>query len=119
MKADSDSATDDVDVEDTKKDEPMPVEDDLILETVDKSDESIAETDIDVHSVNENYGIASECTVKSDESLPDDVPLNKSDELGTATMGLVEPMECASVHSMPSPKHIITTDEIMLESVSV
>lgn len=119
MKADVDSAKDDLDEDAKKLDEPMPVEEDSILETVDKVDEILTEADVDVHSINENDGIGSECIVKSEEISSDTELLDKSDESSTATMGLAEPMECASVNSQASPKHAMATDESMLESVSV
>lgn len=100
-------------------DEPMPVEDDTILEPANKSDEHITETDIEVRSVTENDAVVTDDIAKSDEIIADVPPLDKSDELSTATMGSIEPMECASGNSMASPKHAMATDEIMLESVSV
>lgn len=86
---------------DTKKsDEPMPVEDDTIIEMAQKIEENIGETDVEVTEAPQSIQITNEPT--------------KSNHLSTT-----EPMECASVNSMASPKHIMTTDVIMAESVSV
>lgn len=112
-----DEAKDELD--NKKLDEPMPVEEDSILETVNKIDAIINESDVDVRSIAENDVIETESLGKSDEILLEVPPLDKSDEMSSATMNSAEPMECASVNSMASPKHAMATDEIMLESVSV
>lgn len=122
MKTSMDSAKDDVDVigDDIKRlDEPMPVEDDAILGAANKIDDIISETFAAAQSVSENVAVETDDNGKPEEILTDAVPLDKSDELSTATMGSAEPMECASGNSMASPKHAMATDEIMLESVSV
>lgn len=100
---------------DSKKiDEPMPVEDDPILEIAAKIED---ETDIEVTDVAET---PSE-NVKVDEDLVVEPALNKSDDLHTTNdqLSATEPMECASVISMASPKHTMANDVIMTESVSV
>lgn len=73
--------------------EPMPVEDDQV---VDKAGDH-CENDIDV---GEDGKIA-------DNGIRED------------KMNSTEPMECASVASFASPKHIMTTDVVMAESLSV
>lgn len=112
--------TDDEKLSETKKsDELMPVEDDTIIEMAQKIEENIVEADVDVA---EPIEITTE-NIKSTEedSLTIVQPLNKNDGLNTSGHHLnsTEPMECASVNSMASPKHIMTTDVIMAESVSV
>lgn len=102
-----------------KLDEPMPVEEDPILEIANKTDAISNESDVEVRSINENDVIETESLEKSDEILIEVPPHDKSDELSIATMNSAEPMECASGNSMASPKHAMATDEIMLESVSV
>lgn len=99
-----------------KIDEPMPVEDDQILEIANKIEDNIVETDIEVIEVVEN---SSEHT-KNDDTLIIE-PANKTDDLIATNdhLSIAEPMECASVNSMASPKHIMATDVIMTESVSV
>lgn len=79
--------------------EPMPVEDDNVL---DKTDENCCETDIDVSDDSKVAGNGNH----DDKSL-----LNSA----------AEPMECVSVGvtSFASPKHTMTTDIVMTESVSV
>lgn len=98
-----------------KSDELMPVEDDSIIEMAHKIEESIVETDVDVA---EPIEITTEIVKSAEE---DEQSLNKIDGLSTSGdhLNSAEPMECASVNSMASPKHIMTTDVIMAESVSV
>lgn len=106
---------------DTKKsDELMPVEDDTIIEMAHKIEENIAETDVEVTEALEPIDILSE-NVKSEDCLTIDQSLNRCDELNSSgdPLNSSEPMECASVNSMASPKHTMTTDVIMAESVSV
>lgn len=102
-----------------KSDELMPVEDDSIVEMAHKIEENIVETDVDVA---EPIEITTE-HVKSneDDSLAIEQPLNNNDRFITSGdhLNTSEPMECASVNSMASPKHIMTNDVIMAESVSV
>lgn len=103
-----------------KTDEPMPVEEDSILEAATKIEESIAETDVEVSEITETIIIGTE-NRKCDESLING-PINKNDDLNVSTndhLNSSEPMECASVNSMASPKHTMTTDVIMAESISV
>lgn len=103
--------TEDEKFSDTKKsDELMPVEDDSIIEMAHKIEENITETD-DIVADN----------IKSDDSLTIEQPLNKSDDLNSTSdhLNAIEPMECASVNSMASPKHTMANDVIMAESVSV
>lgn len=120
IKGDNDIETETIEAEDdklsdTKKsDELMPVEDDSIIEMAHKIEENITETDEvpdDIATVN----------VKSDDSLTIEQPLNKSDDLNSTPdhLNAAEPMECASVNSMASPKHTMANDVIMAESVSV
>lgn len=101
-----------------KSDELMPVEDDTIIEMAHKIEENIAETDVEVADVADPIGITSGIT-KSDDSLTIEQPLDKNDVLNVANdqLNASEPMECASVNSMASPKH--TNDVIMAESISV
>lgn len=112
--------TEDEKLSDTKKsDESMPVEDDTIIEMAHKIEENISETDVEVSEVPEPIEIAS-VIVKSDDSF--EQPLDKSDELNTTGdhLNSTEPMECASVNSMASPKHtMVINDVIMAESISV
>lgn len=112
--------TEDDKLSDTKKsDESMPVEDDSIIEMAHKIEENITETDVEVTDV-EPIEITTEI-IKTDDICAIEQPLNKSDDLSATTdqMSTAEPMECASVNSMASPKHIMTTDIVMAESVSV
>lgn len=103
-----------------KSDELMPVEDDSIIEMAQKIEENIVEAaDVDVA---EPIEIITEHVKSTEEdSLNIEQPLNKNDGLNTSGdhLNATEPMECASVNSMASPKHIMTTDVIMAESVSV
>lgn len=112
--------TEDEKLSDTKKsDESMPVEDDTIIEMAHKIEENISETDVDVSEVPESIE-TSLINVKSDDCL--EQPLNKNDDLNTTVdhLNTAEPMECASVNSMASPKHtMIINDVIMAESISV
>lgn len=113
--------TEDEKLSDTKKsDESMPVEDDSIIEMAHKIEENISETDVEVSEVPEPIEIAS-VNVKYDDSLPIEQSLNKCDDLTTGDhLNATEPMECASVNSMASPKHtMVINDVIMAESVSV
>lgn len=114
--------TEDEKLSDTKKsDESMPVEDDTIIEMAHKIEENICETDVEVSEVPEPIEIAS-VNVKSDDSLTIEQPINKCDDLNTTGdhLNSTEPMECASVNSMASPKHtMVINDVIMAESVSV
>lgn len=107
---------------DTKKtDELMPVEEDTIIEMAQKIEENLVENDVEVSDVTDPIGIASHIA-KSEESLAIEQPLDKSDELHTVEsdqLNSSEPMECASVNSMASPKHTMTNDVIMAESISV
>lgn len=101
---------------DTKKsDESMPVEDDTIIEMAQKIEENIGETDVEVTDAIEPIEINIESTKSIEQQLI------KTDDLSVIGDHLnpAEPMECASVNSMASPKHIMTTDVIMAESVSV
>lgn len=112
--------TEDEKFSETKKsDELMPVEDDSIDEMAHKIEENIVETDVDVA---EPIEITTEI-VKANEAdaLSIEQPLNKNDGLHASGdhLSSSEPMECASVNSMASPKHIMTNDVIMAESVSV
>lgn len=105
--------------ESKKSDEPMPVEDDSIVEMAHKIEENIVEADVDVA-----IEITTEIVKSNDEDseLTIEQPLNKDDGLnasGDDHLNTSEPMECASVNSMASPKHIMTNDVIMAESVSV
>lgn len=79
--------------------EPMPVEDDNVL---DKTDENCCETDIDV---------SDDSKVAGNGNADDKSHLNSTSE----------PMECISVGvtSFASPKHTMTTDIVMAESISV
>lgn len=109
--------TDDEKLSETKKsDESMPVEDDSIIEMAQKIEENIGEADVDVAEPIE----CSTGNVKSTDnhSLNIEQPLNKNDGLNTCGdhLNSTEPMECASVNSMASPKHIMATDVIMAES---
>lgn len=102
-----------------KSDELMPVEDDSIIEMAHKIEENIGEADVDVA---EPIEITTEIVKSNEEdSLNLEQPLNKNDGLNTSGdhLNTSEPMECASVNSMASPKHIMTNDVIMAESVSV
>lgn len=112
--------TEDEKLSDTKKsDESMPVEDDTIIEMAHKIEENICENDVEVSEVLEPIEIAS-IIVKSDVSF--EQTLDKSDELNTIGdhLNSTEPMECASVNSMASPKHtMVINDVIMAESISV
>lgn len=107
---------------DSKKiDEPMPVEEDSILEAATKIEDSIAESDVEVSEITETVIIGTE-NRKCDGSLINIEPINKNDDLNVSTndhLNSSEPMECASVNSMASPKHTMTTDVIMAESISV
>lgn len=107
---------------DSKKnsDEPMPVEEDTVIEMTNKTDGSLVETDVEVADAAEAVLNAHD-TVKIDDSLVIEPTLNKSDDLNTTSehLSATEPMECASVNSMASPKHTMATDIIMAESVSV
>lgn len=112
--------TEDEKLSDTKKsDESMPVEDDTIIEMAHKIEENISETDVEVSEVPEPIDIAS-VIVKADDSF--EQPLDKCDELNTTGdhLNSTEPMECASVNSLASPKHtMVINDVIMAESISV
>lgn len=102
-----------------KSDELMPVEDDSIVEMAHKIEENIVETDVDVA---EPIEITTEIAKSNEhDSFTIEQPLNKNDGLITSGdhLNSSEPMECASVNSMASPKHIMTNDVIMAESVSV
>lgn len=104
--------TEDEKLSDTKKsDESMPVFDDSIIEMAHKIEENIAENDVEVSEAPDDI-VGS--NIKSEDSISIEQPLNKSDDLNAT-----EPMECASVNSMASPKHTMTNDVIMAESVSV
>lgn len=112
--------TDDDKLSETKKsDELMPVEDDSIVEMAQKIEENIVETDVEV---TESIDIATE-SVKSagNSSLTIEQPLNTIDGLNASGdhLNSTEPMECTSANSMASPKHIMATDVIMAESISV
>lgn len=123
-KADTDFDTIDTEDEkfsDTKKsDESMPVEDDTIIEMAHKIEENIIETDVDESELAEPIGIATEST-KLHDSLTIEQSHNKIDGFNSISdhLNSAEPMECASVNSMASPKHNMATDVIMAESVSV
>lgn len=111
--------TEDEKLSETKKsDESMPVEDDSIIEMAQKIEENISESDVDVA---EPIEIVTENVKSIEDSLITEQPLNKNDGLHTCGdhLNATEPMECASVNSMASPKHIMATDVIMAESVSV
>lgn len=113
--------TEDEKFSDTKKsDESMPVEDDSIIEMAHKIEENIGEADVEVTEIAEPIEVVSE-TTKSDDSTNIEQSHNKSNDLSTMGehLNATEPMECASVNSMTSPKHTMTTDVIMAESVSV
>lgn len=113
--------TEDEKFSDTKKsDEPMPVEDDTIIEMAHKIEENIIETDIEVSELVEPIEIITEST-KLDDSLIIEQPIDKIDDFNSISdhLNAAEPMECASVNSMASPKHTMATDVIMAESVSV
>lgn len=114
--------TEDEKLSDTKKsDEMMPVEDDTIIELAHKIEENIAETDVEVGDATDPIGTDSEIE-KAEDSLIIEHPLNKCDvELNVVNdqLNVSEPMECASVNSMASPKHTMTNDVIMAESISV
>lgn len=110
--------TEDEKLSDIKKsDESMPVEDDTVVEMAHKIEENIGETDVEVSELAEPIE-----NTKSEDSLTIEPPINKNDGLNTVSDHLnsaAEPMECASVNSMASPKHIMVADVIMAESVSV
>lgn len=111
--------TEDQKLSDTKKsDESMPVEEDTIIEMAHKIEENIVETDVEVSEIPDDIATTN---VKSDDSLNIEQPLNKSDDLNSTVdhLNSSEPMECASVNSMASPKHTMTNDVIMAESISV
>lgn len=111
--------TEDEKLSDTKKsDELMPVEDDTIIELAHKIEENIAETDVEVADATDPIGTDLDIE-KAEDSLN---PLNKCDvELNVVNdqLNVSEPMECASVNSMASPKHTMANDVIMAESISV
>lgn len=111
--------TEDEKLSDTKKsDELMPVEDDTIIELAHKIEENIAETDVEVGDATDPIGTDSEIE-KAEDSLN---ALNKCDvdlHVVNDHLNVSEPMECASVNSMASPKHTMTNDVIMAESISV
>lgn len=79
--------------------EPMPVEVDD-----DKVDGNCCENDIDV---NDDSKVAA-----NDNS-------HVNNKLTGEILNSAEPMECASVASFASPRHTMTTDVVMAESVSV
>lgn len=98
---------------DSKKnsDEPMPVEEDQIVEMAHKIEENLVETDVEVADVALN--------ASDNSKIDDSLSLNKNDNATNEHLNATEPMECASVNSMASPKHTMATDVIMAESVSV
>lgn len=111
--------TEDEKLSETKKsDESMPVEDDSIIEMAQKIEENISEADV---YVAEPIEIITDNVKSVEDSLIIEQPINKNDGLNTSGdhLSTTEPMECASVNSMASPKHIMATDVIMAESVSV
>lgn len=101
--------------------EPMPIEDDLTIEMSSKIEENLDASDIEVTEAIETELDSSEQILKIDDALVMEPPLNKIYNLNTNNEHLnsMEPMECASVNSMASPKHIIATDIVMAESISV
>lgn len=90
--------------------EPMPVEleEEGTLGMAAKSEENICETDIEVTDADPQKRI-------SENQDKDNVNNCSAENLMSAS----EPMECASVNSLASPKHTMATDVIMAESVSV
>lgn len=111
--------TDEEKLSETKKsDESMPVEDDSIVEMAQKIDDNIVETDVDVI---EPIDIATESVKSLGDSIAIEQSLDKNDGLSACSdhLNSTEPMECTSINSMASPKHIMATDVIMAESVSV
>lgn len=111
--------TEDEKLSETKKsDESMPVEDDSIIEMAHKIEENISEADVDVA---EPIEITTEHVKSVEDSLNIEQPINKNDGLNAPGdhLNTTEPMECASVNSMASPKHTMATDVIMADSVSV
>lgn len=101
--------------------EPMPIEDDLTIEMSSKVEENLDASDIEVGEANETELDSSEQILKIDDALAMDPSLNKIGTLNTNNdhLNSMEPMECASINSMASPKHMMTTDVIMTESISV
>lgn len=108
---------------DSKKNsvEPMPIEDDVTIEMANKIEENLDASDIEVADATETELDSSEQILKIDDVLVMEPPLNKIDNLNTNSEHLnsMEPMECASINSMASPKHIMATDIVMAESISV
>lgn len=117
--------TEDEKLSDTKKsDESMPVEDDSIIEMAQKIEENIGETDVEViepiEIITEPIEIITD-PIKLQDTIITEQSLIKNDDLSVMSdhLNTIEPMECASVISMASPKHTMTTDVIMAESISV
>lgn len=111
-------AEDDPKLIDNKKlDEPMPVEEDSVIEMTAKIEENICETDIDVADAVSEILPAQ----KVGEPVVVNNQINKNGDIRITPDNLnsAEPMECVSVNSMASPKHTMAADVIMAESVSV
>lgn len=104
---------------DSKKNsvEPMPIEDDSTIEMSSKIEENLDASDIEVAEATETDLDSSEQILKINDALVTEPPLNKIDNLNTNNT--TEPMECASVNSMASPKHLMAIDIVMAESISV
>lgn len=102
----------------TKKDEPMPVEeqdDDSVLQMAAQIEENIAEIDED--GKNAALDLGKDDKIVANGTGPEKMAVVENN---FALNNTTEPMECVPTsNALASPKHIILNDVNMLESISV